>query len=61
MQVLFGTFFDQVFFFLLNFLFYLSLMSFKSLHSERNFFKDSMENIVEILDLAIVIKSDNQN
>lgn len=58
-QVLLGTFFDQVFYFLLCFLFFLSLQSFKSLHSERNFFKSSMENIVENLDLAVVIKSDN--
>ena len=48
--------FDQITFFTLNFLFFLSLQSFKSVVRDRNFFKGSMENIVENLDLAIVIK-----
>lgn len=51
--------FDQIVFFAFNFLFFLSLQAFKSVVSDRNFFKGSMENIVENLDIAIIIKRDD--
>jgi len=57
-QLLISIWISQIIFCAFNFLYFLCLQEFKSLVSERNFFKGSMEGIVENLDLAVIVRSE---